>query len=48
MQVQTQKRGVTVHVMLTGQQAADKQDRVHIVVTGQNVVQADQVKADLA
>jgi hypothetical protein len=26
--------------MLTGQQVADKQDRVHIVVTGQNVVQA--------
>jgi hypothetical protein len=25
--------------MLTGLQAADKQDRVHIVVTGQNVVQ---------
>ena len=38
-QVQTQKRGVTVHVMLTGRQVADKQDRVHIAATGQNVVQ---------
>ena len=39
MQVLTQKRGVTVLVMLTGLQVVDKQDKVHIVVTGQNVVQ---------
>ena len=40
-QAQTQKRGATVHVMLTGQQAADNQHRVHIVETGQNVVRLE-------
>ena len=40
MQVQTQKHGVTVHVILIGLQVADRQDKVHIAETGQNVVQA--------
>jgi hypothetical protein len=38
-QAQTQKHGVTVLVMLTGQQAEAKQDKVHIAATGQNVAQ---------
>ncbi|MDB4341566.1 hypothetical protein OAA22_00690 [bacterium] len=42
------KHGVLVDVILFGHQVAEFLEHLVTVVTGQNVVQADQVKADLA